>query len=247
MLSSKLAISCSIYLYRFLMTGLSCELRLWLWRSLVRVGIVVCLLNVVSATVRATTYVDTTNDLFTATAPQLDIVSVEVTNDIANLYFNINLVGNPLSPNWGYYCIALVTDPGGCTNGNGSGLPIALTDGINYWVKCNGWGSPELWQYSAGTQAWSNTGGANYSRSGNAITLSVPYASLGLAVGADVRFDVYTSSSGSGAVDDLANTNMASSWWNVSYTNDLAETYSSAHLQPPTYGTLSVSRLLKNV
>ena len=186
-------------------------------------------------------YTDATNELFSgANAPQLDISSVAVTNDSTSLYFSINLVGNPTAPNWGYYCIAFVTAPGGCTNGNGSGLSIALTEGINYWVTCQGWGNPQLYEYRPSTASWTNRGGGavTYAAHSRSISLAVSYASLGLAAGASFQFDVYTSATGDGAVDDVANLNTASSWWNVGYTNSLLEKYP---LRTIAAGTMNVN------
>ncbi len=174
-------------------------------------------------------YQDATNDIFTTNAPQLDIAAVGVWNDSTNLNFIFDLQGSPAAPNdWGSYSVAVVTGPGGDTNGNGSGYAISLTEGINYWITCLGSGSPQLFAFSTNSQMWINRGGARYSRNGNSVTLTVPYVSLGLQPGAAIQFDAYTSTnSGSliGAVDDLANPNEASINYNVPYTNSLVEQY----------------------
>ena len=103
-------------------------------------------------------FLDATNDLFAgANAPQLDIASVVVTNDSENLYFTVNVVGNPIATNWGYYCVALVTGSGGCTNGNPSGLSIVLTEGMNFWLECQGWGNAQVYQFDHGTATWTES------------------------------------------------------------------------------------------
>jgi hypothetical protein len=174
-------------------------------------------------------YNDTTNDIFTTNAPQFDISSVGVWNDNTNLNFIIDLQGSPTSPNdWGSYSVAVVTGPGGDTNSNGSGYAISLAEGMNYWITCLGSGNPQIFAFNTNSQTWNNIGGASYTRNGNSMTLTVPYASLGLQAGSKIQFDAYTSgSSGSpiGAVDDLANPAQASSYYNIPYTNNLVESY----------------------
>jgi uncharacterized repeat protein (TIGR02543 family) len=156
---------------------------------------------------------------------QFDISSVTVSNDAAKVYFTINLMGNPTAINWDNYAIALVTGPGGSTNGNGSGAAISNPKGINYWATCLGSGTPQLWQYNASTLNWTNIGGATFANSTSSVSLMVPYASLGLTAGASFQFDAYTFSGTGGALDDLANPGWASSWWNVSYASSLVESY----------------------
>jgi len=209
-------------------------------RSNLLLIVVACLLAYFDLSSRAAIYLDATNDLFAgANAPQLDITSAVVTNDATNLYFTINLLGNPVLTNWGSYAIALVTGPGGATNGNGSGAAISLTRGINYWVNCLGWGSPQLWQYNASTLTWTNIGGATFANGSNSVSLTVPYASVGLTNGASFQFDAYTFSGSGGAMDDLANPSQTINWWSVSYTNSLVETYLSALV----YGTVGINVL----
>jgi len=186
-------------------------------------------------------YNDATNDLFTTNAPQLDISSVGVWNNNTNLNFIIDLQGSPTPPNdWGSYSVAVVTGPGGDTNSNGSGYAISLAEGMNYWITCLGSGNPQIFAFNTNSQTWNNIGGASYTRNGNSMTLTVPYASLGLKAGSSIKFDVYTSSSGVGpigAVDDLANPNRASSYWNVPYTNSLVENYILNRRKLNTHGT----------
>jgi hypothetical protein len=203
-----------------------------------------CLLAFATAKVRADVYTDATNDLFTIGAPQLDIASVTVTNDSTNLYFTINLVGNPILTNWGSYAIAFVTGPGGATNGNGSGAAINLTEGINYWATSLGWGSQMLYQYNFNTQSWStNSSRIGFANSSNSVSLTVPYAGLGLTVGASFQFDAYTFSSTGGAVDDLANPVQTVNWWSIPYTNDLVENYTISLPSMPASGMQSITVL----
>ncbi len=184
------------------------------------------LLAACASTSRADFYPDTTGELFTAGAQQLDIASVVVTNDTSNLYFTINLVGNPQATNWGSYAIALVTGPGGATNGNGSGAAISLTEGINYWATCLGWGVPQLFQYNSATATWTTSATApTFANSSSSVSLTVPYASVGMTPGQQFEFNAYTFSGVGGALDDLANPKEASTYWNAPYTNSLLNIY----------------------
>ncbi len=202
---------------------------------------VVCSLAIFAATSRATVYVDATNELFTSAAPQLDLASVVVTNDASNLYFSINLVGNPQATNWGSYALAFVTGPGGATNGNGSGAAISLTEGMNYWVACLGWGDPGAYKYNASTSAWvTNNAAITFANSSRSVSLTVPYASVGLTNGASFQFDVYTFSGTGGAMDDLANPTKTINWWSDAYTNNLVETYFTS---APAAGIVSINVL----
>ena len=195
-----------------------------------------CVLTVWGFSARATVYLDATNDLFAgAGAPQLDISSVTVSNDSANLYFTIKLAGNPVLTNWGSYGIALVTGPGGATNGNGTGAAISLTEGMNYWITSLGWGSQKLYQYNTNAGTWATNGtGVTFGNGSNYVFLGVPYAGVGLTNGQGFQFDVYTFSGTGGAMDDLANPAVASTWWSAGYTNNLIEAYA---------GTASTNRL----
>ena len=204
----------------------------------------VSLLVAIATNARADIYPDATNDLFTTGAPQLDISSVVVTNDSVNLYFTIKLLGNPILTNWGSYAIAFVTGPSGATNGNGSGAAISLSQGINCWATCLGWGNQKLYQYNTNTLSWiANSSGLTFANSSNSVSLTVPISSLGLATGTGFQFDVFTFSSTGGAVDDLANTNQASTWWNVPYTNGVVFTYPSTPSSVPASGSINVGVL----
>ena len=204
----------------------------------------ISVLAAVALTARADVYTDATNDLFTTSAPQLDISSVAVTNDSTNLYFTIKVIGNPILTNWGSYAVAFATGPGGATNGNGSGAAISLTKGISYWVSCLGWGSQKLYQFNTNSLSWvTNNGVITFANSSNSVSLTVPYASLGLTAGASFQFDAYTFSSTGGAVDDLANPNQASGWWSTPYTNNLVFTYPSTTSSVPVSGSINVPGL----
>jgi hypothetical protein len=190
-----------------------------------------CLLVGSGPVLHADVYVGGTSNIF-ADAEQNDpffqINTVQVTNDSANIYFNINLAGYPAI--WADYGIAFVTGPGGCISGNGtsSSTTTSLGLGMNSWVTCPGGGSgiAAEYQYNTNTQTWSSGGAATYVVSGQTVSVTVPYSSLGLTAGAGFQFDVYSFNGPSyGAIDDLANPGQAAVWYNQPYSNSLAETY----------------------
>ena len=69
----------------------------------------------------ATTYTDATGELFDNSFTFLDIASVEVSNDANDLIFKINLVGNPVTTDWGKYMIGINTGAGAAESTAGNG------------------------------------------------------------------------------------------------------------------------------
>ena len=172
-------------------------------------------------------YFDATNDTFSGLA-NYDIGSVAVNppnNTELSFTFNVQSVPNS-GVNYYNYAVALVTGPGGDTNSNPSGALFSLAEGMNYWITSYAYGNAQLWQFNTNSLTWTNIGPAAYTSSGNSLTLTVPYASVGLTPGQTFKFDAYTfGGSGNGVFDDLANPNLASTWWNNSYVGNLVETY----------------------
>lgn len=166
----------------------------------------------------------------------LDIDSVEVTNTASDLLFRVNLVGNPMSPDWGKYMIGIDSvDGAGTSTGNGWNRPISM-NGMDYWVGSwmdSGRGA-EVYQFAS--DAWARTA-TTYGQaaplavptvSGNSFTLTIPLALLGLEPGESFDFDVYSSGGGGGdsAIDASSNPNIAASDWGVAYASgDNVSTY----------------------
>jgi hypothetical protein len=181
---------------------------------------------------RAALYTDTTGDLFFSPSnPHMDITSVEVTNDFADVIFKINLAGDPIAVNWGKYCIGFVdtNQAAGDTsaNGNGWGRSISLTQGMNYWIGTwvDSGGGAQFFNYSGGV--WNGPGAASVSTTTSNITITVPMVSLNKAYGDSFDFDVYTTGGGGTdpAIDSLANPAQTVSSWSTPYASSLTKTY----------------------
>jgi hypothetical protein len=74
-----------------------------------------------TSTSRANLYTDTTGDIMPSNTI-LDITSVDVTNTASEIVFKIKLAGNPVTTDWGKYCIGIDTNPAtGDIGANGNG------------------------------------------------------------------------------------------------------------------------------
>ena len=185
------------------------------------------MLAVGSIPANAVTYGDATGENFTgAGGGILDITSVEVNATATDLVFKINLAGDPSNPtDWGKYMIGIDSAAGGDTVGNAWGRPISMSSGMDYWVGswADSGNGAEVWKY---TGAWAlqnatyaTPGGLSISKNTSSVTISYPYASLGLSFGNSFTFDVYTSGSGGGdgAVDALGNPSQSIADWGNPY------------------------------
>ncbi|MCU0772630.1 MAG: hypothetical protein MUE94_12810 [Verrucomicrobia bacterium] len=161
---------------------------------------------------KATVYNDVTGE--TISVPIIDIVKVEVSNNIADLIFKIDLNGDVVATDWGKYCIAIDTTGGGDTLGNGWNRPISMSAGMDYWVGSwvDSGNGVQLWQY---TTSWATTGGPNISKSGSNVTITVPFSQMGLNIGSNFTFDVVSTGGGGGdsAIDSLANPAQSVATW----------------------------------
>ena len=155
-----------------------------------------------------TIYTDATNDLDAAVNfDHLNFTGAEVTNDPANISFEISLVGDVQSVNWGKYMIGIDSVAGGNTNGNGWARPISMSSGMDYWF--GGWvdaptDNIQLWQYD--NDAWTNIAVYTSTINPNSVVYTVPLSALGLSYNDIFTFDIYSSGGGSGdsAIDALS-------------------------------------------
>lgn len=181
-------------------------------------------------------YVDTVGDVFTgAGGGILDITSVEVGNSAFDLIFTINLAGDPVATDWGKYMIAFDTKPGGDTTGNGWGRPISMSSGMDYWVGTwvDGGNGGEVREY---TGSWPVIGSPVVSKTTTNVTISFPFALLGLSPGDTFEFDVFTSGGGGGdgAIDSLANPVQSVANWSDAYDAALKRSYTIANVPAQT-------------
>lgn len=183
----------------------------------------------------ATTFMDSTGDVAVPgnPFPHLDITSVDVSNDNSTLTFKINLNGNPVATDWGKYMISISTTVGGDTASNGWGRPISMQDGMEHWIGAwvDSGNGAELWDYSG---SWikdsqtplPNASNLTISKDTSSVTISLDFASLGLAMSNSFTFDVYSSGGGGGdgAVDALSASLPSATNWGDSYQTPSAGT-----------------------
>lgn len=152
----------------------------------------------------------------------LDIVSVSVTNDATDLYFDIHLNADIDATTWGNYMVGLNTGAGTATDNPWGPRPINWNTTVSHWIGtwANDGGS------STNGQVWSHDGSNWNQISGLSSTdnsqhgtghqrFSVSLATLGLGVGDVVRFDVVTSGGGGGdpGVDHLSRSDYSTDDW----------------------------------
>jgi hypothetical protein len=165
----------------------------------------------------ATIYADSTGE--TISSANIDIASVEITNNATDIFFNINLNGSIVTPNdWGNYMVGIDSVVGGDTAGNAWVRPISMSSGMDYWLGSwvNGGGGSQLWSFS-GSWAQQNTVGVTIGS--QSFSFSQSLASMGLSAGNSFTFDVYSSGTGSGdgAIDAVANPNQTIANWPDNY------------------------------
>jgi hypothetical protein len=169
------------------------------------------------------TFNDATGENFDGNA-HMDISSVQVTDDGANITFKISVSAADITmPNWGKYVVGIDTNSAtgdtGSSVGNPWGRNISMADGMDAWIGSwvDSGGGFQPWTYSGGT--WTQNGTGTVSLSGNMTTFTTSLASLGLAAGQSFQFDVYTTGGGGGdsANDALANPTQTVNNWQVPY------------------------------
>ncbi len=158
----------------------------------------------------------------------LDIISMEVSNNAADVFFSLALNGDVTTTDWGKFLIGIATEnTAGTDTGNGWGRPINLDSpggGMDFWLGSwvDGGGGCQLWQYT--NSSWAGPATATFTFSGGAtskLSFAVPLATLGLSVHDTFYFDAYSSGGGGSdsAVDALANPNVSITSWSQTYTS----------------------------
>jgi len=169
------------------------------------------------------TFFDSTGDNFDGNA-NLDISSVDVSDDGTNITFQINLTGDIAASNWGKYMIGIDTssatgDPNSPV-GNPWGRNITMADKMDAWIGCwvDSGGGFQPWTYSGGS--WTQNGTGSPVLTTNSTTITTSLASLGLTAGQSFKFDVYSGggNGGDSANDSAANPNQSTNNWGGPYT-----------------------------
>lgn len=176
----------------------------------------------------------------------LDIVSVTVTNDATNIYFDIQLNADIDATNWGKYVVGIDTgaNPGANNTDPGSwnrnvDWGRGITNFIGSWADDGGSGAGAEFRSFDGAN-WSLTdatylgGGlisADDSQHGAGVQkLAINFAALGLSIGDTFEFDVFSSGGGADpGVDHLSRADFATDFWG---TQSVAGTFLSYTLVP---------------
>ncbi len=197
-------------------------------KAFLTVGVLAMLAGVAQADI----YTDATDDLHATFAglDNLNISSVEVTNDADFVYFSMTMVGDLDASNWGKYIIGMdtgrnagdnSTDPGSWNRNVDWGRGI--TDFVGSWADDGGsgaggelrswdgsaWGLTDA-TYAAGTDISADDSGHSAGIQMIAISLS----SLGLSAGDVLEFDVFSTGGGADpGVDHLSRGDFSTDDW----------------------------------
>ena len=155
----------------------------------------------------------------------LDLISVEVTNDESNVFFSVT---TREFADWTKYMVFVdsIDDSGADGNNNGWVRNVEMGPaGIDYfmgaWVDNGGGTALYGWD-----DAWSSINGGsvvNIDGAASTVTMSISLATLGLELGDSLRFEIGTTGGGEGdPATDLMNGTSAS-WGGVSNFGTLLE------------------------
>ena len=182
-----------------------------------------------AAITASTSFADIYNDGSFDQGPEnsnLDLISVEVTNDESNVFFSVTTRD---FADWTKYMVFVDSIDDSCADGNNNGWVRNVemgAAGIDYFMGAwvDGGGGTAL--YGWDVDAWSSiTGGSvvNIDGAANTVTMSISLATLGLELGDSLRFEIGTTGGGEGdPATDLMNGTSAS-WGGVSNFGTLLE------------------------
>jgi hypothetical protein len=153
----------------------------------------------------------------------LDLISVEVTNDESNVFFTVTTRD---FADWTKYMVFVDSIDGSGADGNNTGWVRNVdmgSAGIDYFMGAwiDGGGGTALYGWDG---AWSDTsGGSVVNIDAATVTMSISLATLGLELGDSLRFEIGTTGGNEGdPATDLMNGTSAS-WGGVSNFGTLLE------------------------
>jgi hypothetical protein len=187
-----------------------------------------------AAQLNAAIYTDASNDLFDNGLANLDIESVQLTDDGVNLTIAVTTRS---FQNWTKYMMYFDTAAGG-TSSNGWNRPVNLTSDIERyigsWVDAPS-DNAQFWAW--GGSNWNLDTTLTNSVSGNTVTWTVSLAALGVSAGGTFYFDIATSGGGNDpGVDHLSRADQATPGWNTASTSGNFLAYTTV----PAPGALAV-------
>ena len=180
-------------------------------------SLIVCAIAAsVASAASADSYTDASLDLFDNGFDNLDIASVNVSDDGVNLTIAVTTRG---FQNWTKYMMYFNTTGAGTTS-NGWARPVNLTSNIDYYIGSWVDAPSDNAQFWSWTGAWNQTGTLTNSVSGNTVSFTMSLASLGLSAGQTIYFDVATSGGGNDpGVDHLSRSDAATPGWGTASTS----------------------------
>lgn len=174
-------------------------------------------------------YSDATGDLFDNGFTNLDIVSVEMSNDDTWLYISVQLGADLDATNWGKYALGINNMQGGPeVNGNAWGRNIDWMRGITHWTATwaddggSGVGGEIYHWDGAGWvldgATWAGATNIYGDGSGHAAGFQrwqIALSTLGVGIGDTIQFDVISTGGGGGdpGVDHLSRFDPATPGW----------------------------------
>ncbi|MEI7721601.1 MAG: hypothetical protein WCJ23_06455, partial [Verrucomicrobiota bacterium] len=199
---------------------------------------------------QARVYSDASSDLFDNGFANLDITSVEVINDASNITFTVT---TRAFSDWTKYLIGIRTAAASSssTTGNAWSRPASYAEGINFQIAAWVDGVTPTAQYIAYTSGAWNWGASTTAtmdltqKPANKVSWTVSLASLGLALGDTVKFDVGTSGGdGNGFIDALSTSNLTATGWGTASTGGALLSYTT--IDPNADGDLDNDNLQDN-
>ena len=164
-----------------------------------------------ASTAGAAIYTDNTFDTFDNGLANLDIASVDMSDDGVNLTIAVTTRG---FQTWTKYMMYFDTAAGGTTS-NAWSRPVDLNGReiehyIGSWVDASS-DNAQFWSWGG---SWNQTGTLTNSVSGNTVTWTVSLAALGVNAGDTFYFDIATSGGGNDpGVDHLSRSDAATPGW----------------------------------
>jgi MYXO-CTERM domain-containing protein len=173
-----------------------------------------------TAAANAGVYNDPTFDLFDNGFDNLDISSVDVSDDGVNLSISVTTRG---FQNWTKYMMYFDTSPIGGTSSNAWSRPVDLSGAaIEYylgsWVDAPS-NNTQFVSWTGSAWNWGSETMLTNSVQGNSVKWTISLAAMGLSAGQTFYFDVATSGGGNDpGVDHLSRSTPATPGWGTAST-----------------------------
>jgi len=175
--------------------------------------------GLIASGANAAVYTDSTFDMFDNGFDNLDIASVDMSDDGVNLTIAVTTRG---FQTWTKYMMYFDTAAGG-TSSNAWSRPVdlagrAIEHYIGSWVDASS-NNAQFVSWTGSAWNWGSEQYLTNSVSGNTVTWTVSLASLGVGAGQTIYFDIATSGGGNDpGVDHLSRSDAATPGWGTAST-----------------------------